>query len=109
MEGKRSGKEFYQDFVFRFYLQVIGYYTREMEWVRRAMDKQAVVDVAMMRQAMQALPGAFHRLFEEKIANCERMLDTDKPLYEYVIAAVAAPHGFATTIRRRRADRADDR
>ncbi|MCP4373384.1 MAG: hypothetical protein GY797_35585, partial [Deltaproteobacteria bacterium] len=36
MEGERSGKEFYQDFVTRFYMQVIGYYTRDVTWIRDA-------------------------------------------------------------------------
>ncbi len=97
-EGERSGKEFYQDFVFRFYLQVIGYYSRDITWVRRAVDKQTAVNAELVLQAMKALPVTLHEIFEEKIENCDRMLKTEKPLYEYVIAAVAAPHGFAITV-----------
>ncbi len=33
-EGERSGKEFYRDFTTRFYMQVIGYYTRDTTWIR---------------------------------------------------------------------------
>jgi len=35
-EGERSGQEFYTDFAIRFYMQVIGYYTRDITWIRRS-------------------------------------------------------------------------
>ncbi|MDM8524622.1 hypothetical protein QUF80_14735 [Desulfococcaceae bacterium HSG8] len=37
-EGTRSGREFYHDFVTRFYMQVVGYYTRDISWIRSAAD-----------------------------------------------------------------------
>lgn len=97
-EGRRSGKEFYQDFTLRFYLQAIGYYTRDTTWIRKAVNKQTTVNVDLVRQAATALPGTLTPLFEELLDNCVRMLKTDKPLYEYVLAAVDAPQGFASTV-----------
>jgi AAA+ ATPase superfamily predicted ATPase len=44
-EGKRTGKEFFEDFVSRFYLQVVGYYTRDTSLNRRAVDLQSKVDL----------------------------------------------------------------
>ncbi len=96
-EGRRSGKEFYQDFTLRFYLQAIGYYTRDTGWIRKAVNKQEVVDLALVKQAIAALPDTLVPLFEKLLDNCARMLKTEKPLYEYVLAAVDAPLGLATT------------
>ena len=96
-EGTRSGKEFYQDFTLRFYLQAIGYYTRDTSWIRKAVNKQEVVDLTLVKEAITALPDTLIPLFEKLLDNCARMLKTEKPLYEYVLAAVDAPLGLATT------------
>lgn len=96
-EGQRSGKEFYQDFTLRFYLQAIGYYTRDITWIQKGIDKRVSVDLEMFSQAISSLPGSLAPFFEESLDNCARWLKTDKPLYEYVLAAVDAPIGFATT------------
>ncbi len=96
-EGTRSGKEFYQDFTLRFYLQAIGYYTRDIAWIRKAVNKQEAVDLTLVKQAIAALPDTLVPLFEKLLDNCTRMLKTEKPLYEYVLAAVDAPLGLTTT------------
>ncbi len=97
-EGRRSGKEFYQDFTLRFYLQAIGYYTRDINWIRKAVNKQVTMNIDLFEQAIASLPDALTPIFEDHFENCTRTLKTDKPLYEYVIAAVATPQGFATTV-----------
>ncbi len=96
-EGRRSGKEFYLDFTLRFYLQAIGYYTRDITWTQKGIDKRVSVDLEMFSQAISSLPGSLTPFFEDGLDNCVRWLKTDKPQYEYVLAAVDAPFGFATT------------
>ena len=96
-EGRRSGKEFFHDFTIRFYLQAIGYYTRDITWIRKAIDKLESVDLDLFAQAISALPDSLKRLFEGRLDNCARWLKTDKPPYEYVLAAVDAPFGLVNT------------
>ena len=45
IEGERSGKEFYYDFVTRFYMQIVGYYTRDISLIREAVDTQTDVKI----------------------------------------------------------------
>ncbi len=96
-EGRRSGKEFYQDFTLRFYLQAIGFLIRDITWIRKAIDRQVAVDLELFAQAIAVLPATLAPVFEERLDNCARWLRTDKPLYEYVLAAVDAPFGLCTT------------
>lgn len=96
-EGRRSGKEFFHDFTLRFYLQAIGYYTRDISWIRKAIDKLESVDLDLFAQAISALPDSLKHLFEGRLDNCARWLKTDKPPYEYVLAAVDAPFGLVNT------------
>jgi hypothetical protein len=56
------------------------------------------MNIDLFEQAIASLPDALTPIFEDHLENCARTLKTDKPLYEYVIAAVATPQGFATTV-----------
>jgi hypothetical protein len=40
IEGERSDKKFYHDFVTRFFMQVVGYYLHDVAWIRDAVDKE---------------------------------------------------------------------
>ncbi|RLC03883.1 MAG: hypothetical protein DRI57_28750 [Deltaproteobacteria bacterium] len=97
-EGERSARDFYRDFTTRFYMQVIGYYTGDIRWIRRAADKKIRPVFEAILQEVDPLEFRHkaHILYE--LEDCRRMLQTDSPPYEYVISAVAAPHGFATHI-----------
>jgi len=96
-EGTRSAKEFYHDFLTRFYMQVAGYYLRDTRLIRNAVNSKADLDVTEFRKEVEsiAIPN------KEKILNnlnrCINMLEKEKPQYEYVIAATATPRSFATT------------
>jgi hypothetical protein len=97
-EGERSGKEFYHDFTTRFYMQVIGYYTRETHWIRRAVDRKTHPDMMVLKQEVEQIDFPYKAQLLYEFDDSLRMLNTDKPPYEYVISAVAAPNGFATTV-----------
>lgn len=98
-EGMRSGKAFYHDFVIRFYMQVIGYYTRDIAWIREAVDKEKkMMDIEILINTIKTLDLPHREKIERRLENSVQLLNTDYPLYEYVISAVAAPHGFATMV-----------
>ncbi len=96
-EGERSGKEFYHDFLVRFYMQVVGYYLRDIEWIREAVDKEADVQVEMLLKEVEKYSIPHKEKIMYRLGNCVRTMQTDKPLYEYVLSAVGAPDAFATT------------
>ncbi|MDM8532209.1 hypothetical protein QUF63_13635 [Anaerolineales bacterium HSG25] len=96
-EGKRNGKEFHLDFSLKFYMQVIGYYTRDISWIRRAVAKSTDIDVESVLNEVDALPTFPHKAYIQKqLGYCLRMMKTELPPYEYVLSAVATPAGFAT-------------
>ncbi|MDM8532208.1 hypothetical protein QUF63_13630 [Anaerolineales bacterium HSG25] len=98
IEGKRSGKEFYLDFNLRFYMQVVGYYTRDIRWIRQAVAKKRVIDVKIVQKEVDALSIFPHKAYiQEQLNDCLQMMETELPLYEYIISAVATPAAFATT------------
>ncbi|MCP4605026.1 MAG: hypothetical protein GY847_31640, partial [Proteobacteria bacterium] len=96
-EGVRSGKEFYYDFLTRFYMQVVGYYTRDIAWIREAVDTLADVKIEILLKAVKKYSIPHKEKIEYRLNNCIETMKTEKPLYEYVIAATATPRSFATT------------
>ncbi|MDM8527488.1 hypothetical protein QUF58_04680 [Anaerolineales bacterium HSG24] len=97
-EGKRDGKEFYRDFTTRFYMQVVGYYTRDINWIRRAVDKKKPLVMKAVLQEVEQLEFKYKDIIVYEFEDCLRTMQTNLPPYEYVISAVAAPAGFATTL-----------
>jgi hypothetical protein len=96
-EGKRSGKEFYHDFLTRFYMQVVGYYTRDISLIREAVDTHTDVKVERLLQHIKKYSIPHKEKIVYRLNNCIDSMQTNKPLYEYVIAATATPRSFATT------------
>jgi hypothetical protein len=96
--GERSGKEFYRDFTTRFYMQVVGYYTRDVMWIRRAVDRKNKPVLTSVRQEIAQLEFKHKARILYELDDCLRVMETDSPLYEYVLSAVAAPAGFATGV-----------
>jgi len=97
-EGTRSGRAFYHDFVTRFYMQVVGYYTRDIAWIRTATDFMTDVDVEEFMNDVTSLQVNHKERILTALDRCIRMVGRDEPLYEYVISATATPRSFATTV-----------
>ncbi|ETR71545.1 MAG: hypothetical protein OMM_02415 [Candidatus Magnetoglobus multicellularis str. Araruama] len=95
-EGTRSGKEFYHDFITRFYMQIVGYYTRDISLIREAVDTQTDVKMERLVKHVQKCSIPHKAKIEDRLYNSIDTMKTNKPLYEYVIAATAAPRSFAT-------------
>jgi len=96
-EGRRSGKEFYEDFISRFYLQVIGYYTRDITLNRLAVDKRTIVNFTLLFEQLKTHDIPHKPEIMRDIDACAQMVMRDQSPYEYVLAATATPRGFATT------------
>ncbi|ETR66133.1 MAG: hypothetical protein OMM_05787 [Candidatus Magnetoglobus multicellularis str. Araruama] len=96
-EGMRTGKEFFEDFVCRFYLQAAGYYTRDSSLNRRAVDLQSKVDFLLLLSQFETIDFPHKNKIISDLNDCIHMLKRNKSPYEYVIAATATPRGFATT------------
>ncbi len=96
-EGMRTGKEFFEDFIGRFYLQVIGYYTKDITLNRCAVDQQIEVDFSMVLTQLESLDIPHKTGIMSNLNACMHMIRRDKSPYEYVLAATAMPRGFATT------------
>jgi len=96
-EGTRSGKDFYHDFLTRFYMQVVGYYLRNTLLIRNAVDFKTDVDVAEFMKEVESISVPNKSRILNDLKRCINMLEKEKPQYEYVIAATATPRSFATT------------
>ena len=96
-EGMRTGKEFFEDFICRFYLQTAGYYTRDFTLNRRAVDRQSKVDFSILQTQLDKLDIPHKNEIISDLDDSMRMLQRDKSPYEYIIAATSTPRGFATT------------
>ena len=96
-EGMRTGKEFFEDFICRFYLQIAGYYTRDFSMNRRAIDRRSKVDFSVLLTLFEPLDIPHKVEIMSDLDAGIRMLQKDQSPYEYVLAATATPRGFATT------------
>ncbi|MDM8532149.1 hypothetical protein QUF63_13335 [Anaerolineales bacterium HSG25] len=97
-EGRRKGKEFYSDFIIRFYMQVVGYYTRDISWIRGAvLRERKITDIETIIEKVMPLSFQNKKIVLDKLESSLGMLKRDYPQYEYVLSAVAVPAGFATT------------
>ncbi len=98
-EGERSGREFCEDFVTRFYMQVIGYYTGDVVWIRDAVVKEkSKVDIEAFIEKIHPLTFPHKEKILSRLEGTLRLLQREQPLYEYVISATAAPNGFAMMV-----------
>ncbi len=98
-EGKRSGQEFYIDFAIRFYMQVIGYYTRDIAWNRKAVrPDRRIPDIGTLLEEIAPLPLPNKEIITDHLINTMRFSQLEMPQYEYVLAAVGVPEGFATMV-----------
>jgi hypothetical protein len=96
-EGTRSGKKFYHDFLTRFYMQVVGYYTRDILLIRNAVDFKADVNVNEFRNDVESASIPNKNIILKDLNRCINMLKREEDPYEYIIAATATPRSFATT------------
>ncbi len=96
-EGKRSGREFFEDFVCRFYLQVAGYYTGDISWNRQAANHEIRADFSVLLTQLESVDIPHKAVIMSDLDACVHMFGRDKSPYEYVLAATAVPRGFATT------------
>lgn len=96
-EGERSAKDFYLDFIIRFYMQVFGYYTRNVEIIRKAVDTKAEIKFDLLYQLVEREPIPHKAIILEHLDLCRYMMTVDVQSYEYVLSAVGTPDAFATT------------
>ena len=96
-EGTRRGKDFYHDFLTRFYMQVVGYYLRDTLLIRKSVNFKADVDVAEFRKKVESISVPNKETILSDLKSCINMLEKEKAEYEYIIAATATPRSFATT------------
>ncbi len=96
-EGERSAKEFYLDFIVRFYMQVVGYYTRDIQIIRKAVDTRAEIKLDLLYQQVEREPIPHKNIILEHLDLCRSMMMADQRLYEYVLSATGTPDAFAKT------------
>jgi len=98
-EGDRSGRKFLTDFTVSFYMQVVGYYTRDITWNRRAVqpDRQ-MPDIATLLREIAPLSLPNKDEITDHLESNLYMSQLEMPPYEYVIRAVGVPRGFATAV-----------
>ncbi|RLC11438.1 MAG: hypothetical protein DRI57_18950, partial [Deltaproteobacteria bacterium] len=98
-EGRRSAKEFYIDFTIRFYMQVVGYYTRDITWNRDAfVYNSRITKIETLLEEIAALSFQNRKKIANRLEGHLRLLEREMPLYEYVLAAVDVSRGFATMV-----------
>ncbi|MDM8521903.1 hypothetical protein QUF80_00885 [Desulfococcaceae bacterium HSG8] len=98
-EGRRSGQEFYIDFAIRFYMQVVGYYTRDITWNRRAVKSDTrIPDIGTLLEEIAPLSLPNKDIITDHLRNSMSISQLVMPQYEYVLAAVGVPEGFATMV-----------
>jgi hypothetical protein len=99
VEGERSGKKFYHDFVTRFYMQVVGYYVRDVTWIRDAVAKEkSQVAIPALIEKIRPLDFPHKEKIISRLTSAAHLLDQDDDPYEYIISGVAMPHSFATMV-----------
>ena len=98
-EGKRSGREFHIDFTIRFYMQVIGYYTRDITWNRDAvLPDRTVKDIETLLEKIGTLSFQNRETVIRRLEGNMGLSQREMPQYEYILAAVGVPQGFASMI-----------
>jgi|GEM_PF-1066755 len=98
-EGARSGQEFYIDFAIRFYMQVVGYYTRDITWNRRAVrPDRGIPDIVTLLEQIARLSVPNKEIITDHLRDTVGLSQREMPQYEYVLAAVGVPQGFATMV-----------
>ncbi len=98
-EGRRSGREFYIDFAIRFYMQVAGYYTRDINWNRKAVKPDTrIPDIETLLKEIAPLSIPYKKIITDHLKNSMHLSQLEMPQYEYVLAAVGVPQGFTSMV-----------
>ncbi len=98
-EGEQNAREFLTDFTISFYMQIIGYYTRDITWNRKAVqpDKR-ISDIGTLLKEIVPLSIPNKDIITEHLENNLRVSELEKPPYAYIIKAVGVPRGFASMV-----------
>ncbi len=98
-EGVQDGREFLIDFAIAFYMQVIGYYTRDITWNRKAVqaDKRMPDIETLLKEIVPLSIPNKDEIIDHLESNLY-MSQLEKPPYVYIIRAVGVPRGFATMV-----------
>ncbi len=98
-EGRRTGQEFYIDFAIRFYMQVVGYYTRDITWNRNAVKPNLrISDIGTLLKEIAPLSIPNKEIITNHLKNSMQLSQLKMSQYEYVFAAVSVPDGFASMV-----------
>ncbi|MCP4349084.1 MAG: hypothetical protein GY795_26690 [Desulfobacterales bacterium] len=99
IEGEQSGREFLIDFTIAFYMQIVGYYTRDITWNRKAVQSdKRISDIGTLLKEIAPLSVPNKDIITEHLENNLRVSQIEKPPYEYIIKAVGVPRGFASMV-----------
>lgn len=97
-EGRTTAREFAEDFITRFYMQVIGYYTRDIGWIRDSLEKDLSYNLDRLIHGIEGV-NFFHKdICLVKLQGHANQLNTDHIPYEYIKHALGVPHGFASSV-----------
>lgn len=97
-EGKTTAREFAEDFITRFYMQVIGYYTRDINWIRDSMEKNIRYNLEILIKKIAQLTFPHQDICLIKITGNAHKLATPHIPYEYIQHALSVPDAFASTV-----------
>src|SRR6056297_2489215 len=68
-EGEITAKEFAEDFITKFYMQVVGYYTRDINWIRRANKKKENIGIDELVEKISDLDFRNKNIIIEELGN----------------------------------------
>ncbi|MCP4106077.1 MAG: hypothetical protein GY749_11150 [Desulfobacteraceae bacterium] len=98
-EGRRTGREFHTDFTIRFYMQVVGYYTRDITWNRDAvLPDRTVKDIETLLEKIESLSFQNKETVMRRLEGNLGLSQREMPQYEYILAGVGVPQGFASMV-----------
>jgi len=97
-EGRISAKWFAEGFVLKFYMQVVGYYTRDISWVRNSMGTAANSGIEEFLNKIEPLNFKNKDIVFSKLKEINLGLNKIIDPYEYILLCTSVPHDFATTV-----------
>lgn len=97
-EGKITAKDFAEGFVTKFYMQVIGYYTRDIKWIRESLESTRNCSIKQLYDDIGPEIFKNKEIIMEKLRKLINRLGNIPTLYDYISFAIEVPHAFATTV-----------
>ncbi len=96
-EGRITARDFAEDFIVKFYMQVVGYYTRDVSWINKTMGASMGYSINNLIDDISPIDFKNKEIIKSNLQRINRSMSNITLPYNYIHLSAAVPNDFAIT------------